>query len=569
MTRQRFGFFWPLTCNDESGMKPLTSRLLPLILLAAPLPAQYGPRTMATDMTGSELIFTTTWTLEGETYNPYSKLIRYRSGRFETLRSILPERDGTTGCYKDQPNVGLPMMTLDRTRHAFTLSVPAGDQCEGVPRAVGEIRDGAGNLVQTMPGEVAMSSNGLWARYGRNSFKVVNLESGAIEEVPELLPYNRPPGVSGLASDGTFVAAYGSGFFFMKRPGLEGEYSQIEAGFFSATIADSGNFMVGMSPWTIYGLTPKIWLFDLVTKQAVPAAWAEEGCFQPTLSADGSRMAFVSKANWSGTNPTFTLQAFVMDLTTGSLQQLTQGSAQVLEAVISGDGRTVYARREDGSIVFVEVETAKTQEVVPPTPEGVSASSPAAPGSRLSLYLPGNGTPVITLEGSALKYVGIVAQEYLLPDGISPGDHTLKLNFEGSPFRPIELSLTVRDLAPYFRYWNNIPQVWHDSSGTAVWEANPARSGEVVEVLLSGLGPVDAEGKTLLAMNWKFRHPGQEQAGPIEVLASRRSPYEGEEGLYRVKLRVPPIHDAGNGMLSCSDARDDTVASWASLAVTP
>ncbi len=130
-----------------------------------------------------------------------------------------------------------------------------------------------------------------------------------------------------------------------------------------------------------------------------------------------------------------------------------------------------------------------------------------------------------------------------MPEGIADGQHEMELSFEGSPFQPFKIPVTVRDLSPRVESWNMTPKIWHDSNGTAVYEANPARSGEVIEVLLSGLGPVDANGNTLLGMNWKFSHPGlgPPQPGPIEVLASRKSPYEGEEGLYRVKLRVPQI----------------------------
>ncbi len=78
-------------------MKRIAVCLLTAILLTVPLTAQYAQRTMATDLTGTELIFSTSWTLQGETYNPYSKLIQYRSGQLRTLRSVLAERDRRPG----------------------------------------------------------------------------------------------------------------------------------------------------------------------------------------------------------------------------------------------------------------------------------------------------------------------------------------------------------------------------------------------------------------------------------------------------------------------------------------
>ena len=72
---------WHHSCLKDSVMRHTAWSLLLIAVLAVPLMGQFNERTMATDMTGSELLFSSVWTLDGETYNPYAKLIRYRSGR--------------------------------------------------------------------------------------------------------------------------------------------------------------------------------------------------------------------------------------------------------------------------------------------------------------------------------------------------------------------------------------------------------------------------------------------------------------------------------------------------------
>jgi uncharacterized protein (TIGR03437 family) len=555
-------------------MKRIAVCLLTAILMTVPLTAQYAQRTMATDLTGSELIFSTTWTLQGETYNPYSKLIHYRSGQLRTLRSVLAERDPATGCVTNTPTVTRPDMSLDGMRYSYTQTWPGTQGCApGLPDT-GEVRNDTGELVFSGRGTVALSANGRWARYESSPvYTVVNLENGKTEELNNLITFGVQPKGRQVADDGTVVIAYRSTALYVKRPGLEREYVPVPTVFDAATLSDSGNFAVAMTRVSTFGPKPVLWWFDLGSKEAIPIATAEEGCHSPSLSTDVNRMVFLSAANWLESNNAHRLQAFVMDLTTGVLKQLTKGTDTVAEAVITGDGRGVFARLQDGSIQLINVDTGIAQEVVAPAPEVSAVNSGFVPGSRHTISLPGNQTPLITLAGTALRVVRIENStvEVMVPEGIQPGDQELELNYEGSPFQSSKFPVKVYDLYPRFRYWGMIPQIWHDSNGTAAYEGSPARTGEVIEVLLSGLGPVDSNGNTQLGMNWKFTLPGagQPQAGLIEVLRSRKSPYEGEEGLYRVKLRVPQVEKAGDARLECEDPRNGASYGWATLAVVP
>ncbi len=553
-------------------MRPFASRLLSSVLLATPLLAQYDWRAMATNLTGTDLIFSTTWTLKGEIYNPYSKLIHYRAGQLRTLRSVLPEGDLATGCITNRPVLEQPEMSMDGTRYSYTLSSPGNNPCYSGP-SMGEVRSDTGELVYSAEGSVRMSANGRWALFRiRNSYTLTDLETGSRETFNYVDPFNMPLRSRAVANDGTVAFAKWNPWVFLKRPGLVPETYPTPFGTESGTIADSGNFAVVMAQYNPSSTKGQIWIADFGSKQIIQAVASDEDhCLWPALSTDDSRMAFISTANWLATNNSRTMQAYMMDLYTGKLTQLTKGTKDVYPVAISGDGRGVYARHEDGSIQFIDVESGQAREIVPPIPHQIGLSSPLVPGSRHASSLPSSGRIEITIDGVAVHTLESDSSkvDFILPEDLALGAHEMEVGYEASPFQPFKIQITVKDFAPAFKYWNQTPQIWHDEGGTAVYEDSPARSGEVIEVLLAGLGAVDADGKTLMAMNWQVYHSGQNEGAPIEVLASRKSPYEGEEGLYRVKFRLPPISLAGYPALRCTDARNESVTASAFFAAAP
>lgn len=563
---------WHHSCLKDSVMRHTAWSMLLIAALAAPLMGQYDWLAMATNLTGTDLIFSTTWTLKGERYNPYSKLIHYRSGQFRTLRSVLPEGDVATGCVTNRPVLEQPEMSLDGTRYAYTMSSPGNNPCSSGP-SIGEVRTDTGELVYSGEGSVRMSANGRWAMFrNRNSYTLTDLETGSREGFDYVDPFNLPLRSRSVANDGTVALAKWNPWVLLKRPGMVAETYQTPFGTESGTIADSGNFAVVMSRYNPSSSKGQIWIADFSSKQILQAVTADEDhCRWPVLSTDGSRMAFISTANWLNTNNSRTMQAFMMDLNTGRLKQLTTGKADVYPVVLSGDGRAAFVRHEDGSIVHIDVETGLKQEIVPPIPQTIERAAPLVVRSRQIWTLPASSRPSVTIDGAAVQILetGGPHLEFLLPEDLATGKHEMEVSFEGSPFQPMKMAITVKDFEPQFRYWGATPQIWHDSDGTAVYEASPARSGEVIEVLIAGLGAVDAEGNTLMAMNWEMYQPGQNEASAIEVLSSRMSPYEGEEGLYRVKFRLPQISGAGNAVLRCTDVRDESVTALAGIAATP
>ena len=282
--------------------------------LAAPLMGQFNERTMATDMTGSELLFSTVWTLVGDTHNPHSKLIRYRSGRLDTYRSVLAERDPETGHLTNLPVISLPEMSLNGLRIAFTRECPRTMTCTSSSPNNTEVRDERDELVYSGSGTFALSANGLWAK--NSIVGVVNLETGQAEEFWPwgLVPVAVPVMGRQVSNDGTVVLGRRSTAVLLKRPGLAAEHVVLDHNFDTAVMADGGGFAVLQTVTKPWGSIPGLWIMDLAARTAIPMATADEGCHSATLSTDGNRVVFLSGANWLAKNVSHTKQAFLMEL---------------------------------------------------------------------------------------------------------------------------------------------------------------------------------------------------------------------------------------------------------------
>jgi uncharacterized protein (TIGR03437 family) len=540
---------------------------------SAPLLAQPSPRTMTTDMTGSELFFTTTWTLKGEVANTNSKLMRYRSGQLSTYLSVLSERDPQTGHLKNYPAITTPEMTLDGSLVMYAVKCPAGEICTGTATGVTALvaEKTAGSLITPGSGE-RISANGRWSLRGPGSLgqTLVNLETGASEPFLSFYPRGLQPEGRAVAGDGSVVVTSGGPPVYMRRQGMEGEYLEVPIAAIWATMADPGHFAILQSRATPHGL----WLFDLTSRETIPAAIADEGCRYPTLSNDGTRMLFITGANWLTTNPSHTVQAFLMDLNTGKLTQVTSSDEDAAEAVITGDGRSAFVRFESGRITRVDIESGQTEKVTPPMPvlPVLSEFLPMVGGSRYTLrFAIGLNQTTLSIGGREVKVLNATNDtvEVVLPDDLPAGSQAFEVSVADSPFQPMQLPFVAPDFFPRFQDWSMTPMVWHIEGGTAVWEQSPARSGEEIEVLMTGLGAVNASGATTLPIRWRLQEPGQDTGTPIEVLASAKSSSRDEEGYYRVRLRMPRVSTAGNATLQCVDGRDENVKQFTHIAVAP
>ncbi len=110
----------------------------------------------------------------------------------------------------------------------------------------------------------------------------------------------------------------------------------------------------------------------------------------PSLSADGSRLAFVSDHDFTGENPTNTWQVFVMETGSGTVSQLTaHESFGTQRASLSADGtRLVYAFYENDLTQIYLVDIASGSRYLVTSTEGFSPPQLNADGTRIMFTSP-------------------------------------------------------------------------------------------------------------------------------------------------------------------------------------
>jgi uncharacterized protein (TIGR03437 family) len=334
----------------------------------------------------------------------------------------------------------------------------------------------------------------------------------------------------------------------------------------SAIIDVEGRYVVYETATTPHQLI----LYDLAAGWELPLVWADEGCTQPALSDDGLQLLFLSAANWEADNDRQRTQAWLFDLNTGELRQLTQDMAGVAEATLSGDGQVVWAVTLAGRLLRIEVNSDAVTEIVGRTVALDSQRDICARGSQCGLTGRGLAPGVFTAmdplpvelggievkaDGVPLPLVSVAPDEirFVLPWELQTGEHQLEVTPGDSIFQEKNvLTETVSEMDPalYLRVLDphDEPYALHEDLRGPVTNSDPARPGEVVHVFASGLGPVspavatngpgpsEPRAKTVRAWAWSVRD-GFGEDRPAEVLFSGLAP--GQFGVYQVDIRLP------------------------------
>lgn len=287
----------------------------------------------------------------------------------------------------------------------------------------------------------------------------------------------------------------------------------------------------------------------------------------PWLSGDGERLLYLSSG--SGT-----VQAEIAELSTGARTALPAVAEGLLSAILSEDGRVVFATTELGRLLRWEAGNADWEELIGRT---LSLNGPrfAAPGSLIRVEGaglvglsasgtgPSSGGLTLELDGMPLFVVGATRSEAfaLIPWAFPPAEDEprsltanssgLLARFEGPPW-----TVEVRE---------RLPTVWPaaESDGgrffalatdgeftRRISRDEPARLGEVIHVYASGLGPVvggpvDAAAPAdplpwlvePLTCGWTIQTEAGSISGPVETFYSGLAP--GLWGVYQMSFRLP------------------------------
>lgn len=515
-------------------------RLLLALSCVPFLSAQY--QDLSTDRHGAKVAFSSRLSLAGDQRNDQPKLFEINvTGRLKTLRDtpavFLYPGDRAPSTF---PTLTRPEFNSAGTMLAFTGErwCIGGSGCVGVERLQGNVLWLDGSREAPGSGSARISASGRWAVYYNPTslaspyrFYRVDFETGWIEFSGTGLYGTAGTGRRIIANDGTVLNSIGARTLVMRKPRLP--EVAIPLGFSTSfvTISNDASFAIAQSA----DVNPSMWLIDLYTLQSFPFLWAYEGVTQPALSDDGMTLLFLSGANWAATNNSLAVQVWTMDMITGGLRQWTYEAAGIAEATISGDGLVVWAATKDGRVIRVDGLSGETQVFLKPAPQATSPESTVwSPGSRYRLE--GGGLGGMNLRWQGLNLPVILAAngyiEFMVPWAAALGSGKLEIEQPGSPFQPQQIEGEMRTVAPRFIKTNEFIHGLRED-GSPLTVANPARPGEVVMLLMRGLGPLDAQGRTLQTVAVSATgFPS------VEIVSSTSDP--GTPGTYRLSVRIPP-----------------------------
>jgi uncharacterized protein (TIGR03437 family) len=263
-------------------------------------------------------------------------------------------------------------------------------------------------------------------------------------------------------------------------------------------------------------------VIDLASGKVWPLGPGNRENFAPALSADGAWVLYLSRI---ATKP----QVFLSRRDGSDWRQLTDLAAGVREATLSADGRVAWVAGGDGAVLRVDTHSGAVEQRIAPTPV-VLGPLDAAVGS--AVIASGSGLAAATevrVGGRAVESRALGADRLLLqiPWEFSEGETELEVAGGDERF-DAAVPFTVRAYSP-----TTVAAI-HEDFGALVTDASPVRPGEILHLYATGLGPVDAAGRTTLPWEWSWLSLGER---PAEVLFAGLAP--GLPGFYQVDVRVP------------------------------
>ncbi len=261
---------------------------------------------------------------------------------------------------------------------------------------------------------------------------------------------------------------------------------------------------------------------DLASGAVWPLGPDDRDNFSPVLSADGAWVLYLSR---TAGRP----QVFFSRRDGSGWKQLTDLPAGVREATLSGDGCVAWVGANDGAVLRMDTRSGVIEERIAATPVipgpqfGAVGSAVIVSGSTLAKVT------AVRLGPRAVEWRLLDAERLLfqLPWGFPDGDTELEVAGGDERF-----DSTIPFIAR--EYWPAVQAAIHEDFSALVTEAKPLRPGEILHLYATGLGPVDAGGRTTLAWYWAWLTPAAQSA---EVLYVGLAP--GLPGFYQVDIRVP------------------------------
>ncbi len=519
------------------------------LVLAAIHTAAFAQFTgLATNDTGSQLLFTSNLTLAGGV--PLTNFAVF-SASGSAVQLVMAPTVNTPFSLLTQPSVSGAGTTV-----AFTGVGPCAPPaaCPVASAPLGTVSTPSGSKLQ-LPGQVDVSRNGRYAVAFSGSGPTAqvflfDLNTGGREPIAGAVV---GLGREAVTSTGIVLTARQDGSLILTAHGAVTKLPNSRPA--ADAVVDDLASSVAYETAPSGGLR-RLFRIDVNTGRETLVATArrsDQAAFEPMLSNDGRLLTFTD-LDAAGTP-----QVFAVDRS-GARRQITFG-AGVREAVLAGSGNVVFAVTEAGSIVQVDVTTHAVTELVPRTPVPSGLSGPVVPGSVVTLQGTGLSaapafaltTPLPTsLGGVQVSMNGLIVPlvsvtptgiQLQIPPVVTPGQTaTFTVTSGNSPFLTPTVTGPVVTSAPRF-----YPTAVHGDFSGRITAQSPARPGEVVTVYMSGAGPVTPpvpagapapiSPLSTLVEPLRCTLAGGGQTADAEVLFAGLAPTF--VGLYQVNVRLP------------------------------
>jgi uncharacterized protein (TIGR03437 family) len=341
-----------------------------------------------------------------------------------------------------------------------------------------------------------------------------------------------------------------------------------------AIIDRTGRVVVYSSRWAPpHSAYLRIRAIDLETGLVWTVAEDFADFYQPVLSDDGRQVLFLTNCRFDQSGFVGPPQAYVTGIDGTGMRRLTNDPAGIREATLSGSGKVAYAVTLSGRLLRVDVPTGEATEIVPRTLaviddnlyfvagslarfKGVGYPGPDGNPEPVTVRMGGMIAPVVSstpgelavqvpwelasLDLASFSLETVVPPSTFVPPAMT---HDILMDTLRPEVRPIPAEYGAPG-SPFQAYG----YVLHPDS-RVVNDESPARPGETVRVVATGLGPVDpivltGQPAALDGPASVIRYGltcstsgAAEGARAIPVAAAALA--RGETGIYHLDLKLP------------------------------
>jgi uncharacterized protein (TIGR03437 family) len=503
------------------------------LLFLTVLPAAGQFTGLATNDSGSQLYFSSTFQLAGSTgENTYEKIFLYDGANFRLVAQRSPADS-------DYYHLEAPYVSGNGSVTGYQALGDCGIACDHTLPAVTTVFYSGSLSPSTLSYPCQLSKNAQYALCGNGpqpfaQVRLISMATGAST------PFN-----SGCLGAANMVASNGTALqypLFTSGPipivlqSASGSRQTTLNSGFCPMISDDGSTIVS-STMSLNVQSGKLTTF--YTPDIFGSALA-------SISNDGALVLEIFGAS---------SQLAIIHTDGSGSKQLTFDLSGVQRAVLSGDGSIAYAVTGDGKLLKIATVTGTITQLVGTTPLITSYGFPSAPGTQIRLEGTGLSAtkeiataPVTTLGGvqvllngqpATLIQVAPMLITFQIPWEMPVGNFTVKLAttsqfVQPSPAMSMQAIFPVVITGPYHQ----------DFSGT-VDAQHPAHAGEIIQYYFGGLGPVTPPVPDGVAS------PASPLSIPVSpmapIIAAGQEPFQiyyqglapGLIGIYQVAIQLP------------------------------